>query len=182
MANITNGVVVQATNKEVTTKFGVKRTYSFKLHGGDWYRTGFKDSKVAEGDVISFDYTDSTYGKDVDASTIRKTGVAPVPAAAAPAPTADTPAPAAPRSYTGGGKGVFPIPALDGQRSIVRQNALTNAREVILKTVKDGATIANLDAFAASVIALARKFEAYTTGDLDMEEAVAEVEAESKSS
>jgi len=167
MTTITNGVVAQTSTKDVTTKFGTKKTYSFKLQGGDWYKSGFKDPKVNEGDVISFDFTEGTYGKDADLGSLRKTGTAPV------LPTASITESPTRSSY--GGKGVFPIPALDGQRSILRQNALTNARELFQQGKKEVAMDA---ATGAAIIAVARMFEAYTAGDLDLEEAVNEMASE----
>lgn len=162
MATINNGVVASVSTKDVTTKFGTKKTYSFKLTGGDWYKTGFKDPKISEGDVVSFEYTEGTYGKDCDITTIKKTSGS----FAASGGVADAPRP----SY--GSKGVFPIPALDGQRAIIRQNALTNARELYQQGKKE-VTMDN--ATASSIIAMARMFEAYTAGDLDMAEAMADM-------
>jgi hypothetical protein len=157
----TNVTVGRVSTKDVNTRFGNKKTYSFQADGA-WYSTGFKDSKVVAGSVISFDYETDDYGNQVDINSIVK-GTA----AAAPAPASGG-AKAAP--YSGGGKGVFPIPALDGQRSIVRQNALTNAREVLVAASGGKPFAVDIDQVAASTIALARRFEAYTTGDLDMQE------------
>lgn len=160
---MTTGVISAVSNKDVTTKFGVKKTYSFQADGA-WYSCGFKDPGMNKGDAVEFEFTENTYGKNVDMKTLRKTGTAPV---------ADVP------KSTGGGysKGVFPVPLLDGSRAIIRQNALTNARESIVASF-GGKAFTLDDAFPDAVIHIARKFEAYTTGDLDMAEAESEVAAE----
>ncbi len=162
---MTTGVISALSTKDVTTKFGVKKTYSAQIDG-DWYSFGFKDPKVGKGDTIDFEFTTSTYGNQIDVKTVRKVGSTP----------ASAEAPSAPRS-TGGGysKGVFPIPAFDGQRSILRQNALTNARELFQQGKKD---VVMDSSTAMSIINMARIFESYTAGDLDVEEAAAEVAAE----
>jgi hypothetical protein len=68
---------------------------------------------------------------------------------------------------------VFPIPPLHGDRAIVRQNALARATDIYI-AARGGKPFelegSNLD----FVISLARKFEAYTAGDLDLAEAEAE--------
>lgn len=154
--NKVTGEVVAVGSKPVNTKWGEKTTHSFQVDGV-WYKTGFKKGKFSKGDTITFTYVEGPYGNDVDVASISTGGGA---TASAPAASAAKPA------YTGGGKGVFPIPALDGQRAIVRQNALTNARE--LYTAEGGAMLAaNLKDKAYDIIAIARIFEAYACGDLD---------------
>ena len=68
---------------------------------------------------------------------------------------------------------MFPIPALHGDRAIVRQNALARATDIYI-AARGGKPFEleaeNLD----FVIRLARKFEAYTAGDIDMMEAIEE--------
>lgn len=60
----------------------------------------------------------------------------------------------------------FPIPADHPDRAITRQNALTNAVNYACSTMdKDSPST------VSEVIEIARMFEAYTTGDLDVEEA-----------
>jgi hypothetical protein len=172
-----NNVVVQAVGtKEVKTRFGVKPTYSFKASDGNWYKTGFKE-EVRVGDCISFDYMPGTYGNEVNVKTIVKGAAAP----------AATPTPAAHKQetkvYPIGNKGVFPIPALDGQRSIVRQNALTNARELFVGTMPPivaTATKKELEMMAQRIIGVAKIFEGYTAGDTDLEEVEAEIVAAEK--
>lgn len=149
--------VESISSKEVNTKFGMKPTYSFKA-GGEWYKCGFKNPRVAVGDVVEFTFTEGAYGKDVNMDTLKKAGGG--------APSTSTP-PA--RPATGGGygsgKGVFPIPPLDGQRSIVRQNSLTNAVNLLKDKPTKSLTV---EEQADLCISIARKFEAYSCGDIDL--------------
>lgn len=153
MANMT-GVVSAMSSKEVNTKWGMKPTYSFQVDG-QWFKTGFKKAKMNKGDNVQFTYTEGAYGNDVDVASVTVVG-----GDATPAPSAQrAPSP----SY--GSKGVFPIPPLDGQRAIVRQNALTNARE--LYTNCQPTKVKSLEDAAYEIIKVARVFESYACGDLD---------------
>lgn len=169
--NVTGVTVQDVSNKMVNTKFGPKPTYSFKADG-EWYKTAFTQPRVKVGDVVDIEFTEGRYGKDVDA----KTGIKVVGGGAAAPATA--PRSAAPAPSYSGGKGVFPIPALDGQRSIVRQNALTNARELIQTAMALSKKSYEPDEIVASIIRVAKQFEAYTAGDMDMEAAKASVAKE----
>jgi len=153
-----NGIVESIGTKEVKTRFGMKPTFSMKVDG-EWYKLGFTKPKCDKGDEVSFSYVEGTYGREVDAKAIS--------VGAGGSKGAPTPAGVAPRAAPSyGGKGVFPIPALDGQRAIVRQNALTNAREAVCAIGWVDKTDA-VDDVADTIILLARKFEAYACGDLD---------------
>jgi hypothetical protein len=158
MSEIT-GIVESIGTKEVKTRFGMKPTFSMKVDG-EWYKLGFTKPKCDKGDEVSFSYVEGTYGREVDAKAIN---VGAGGSKGAPT-TAGAVAPRAAPSY--GGKGVFPIPALDGQRAIVRQNALTNARELVVGCA-GGKPFAVDDEEIIRIIAIARKFEAYACGDLD---------------
>ena len=81
----------------------------------------------------------------------------------------------APSKPSYGAPKVFPIPALHGDRAIVRQNSVTNAVKLITDSVHS-TDEADWDELADMVIAIARKFEAYSCGDLDMEQAIAMAE------
>jgi hypothetical protein len=170
------GVVEQLGGRDVKTRFGMKKTYSAKV-GGEWFNFNFKDPRLIVGEAVSIEYTPGTYGNDV--THVEKGGV--VPAASAPSEAA---APAPRPSY--GSKGAFPIPPLDGQRAIVRQNAITNARELLVGIVgpqlKPEETKSwadrqkQLDTLSAEVIRVARKFEEYACGDDAMAAAKASME------
>lgn len=166
---------VEAINsKEVNTKFGMKPTYSIKC-GGVWYKCGFKNPKVGEGAVVEFSYTEGAYGKDIDMATFRSVAATP---SSAVIPTPTTTAPKAAPTPTYSSKGVFPIPPLDGQRAIVRQNSLTNAVNLV-KECLDPKKPLPLETLADECIKIARMFEAYSCGDLDLEAAKAMVAAKS---
>jgi hypothetical protein len=155
-----SGVVSTINSSNVTTKYGPKPTYTFMVDGVE-YRTSFKNAGVSPGDNITFDFTAGKYGNDVDLASIQKNGTSPVPAAA-PRPTV---------VQGGGNRGSFPVGALDGNRAINRQNALTNA-------IKFAEVIKYEAANVEAIVAIARKFEAYTCGDDDMAAAVQQVAQE----
>jgi hypothetical protein len=170
-----SGVVEAVSTKDVTTKFGVKPTYSMKV-GGNWIKCGFKNPGVDVGYTVDFDAVSGTYGIETKAVNILSRSAA---APTAPAATPAAGVAVAPKAYGGSGfkEKVFPIPALHGDRAIVRQNALARATDLYI-AARGGKPFdleySNLDL----VIKFARKFEAYTAGDLDMAEAMEENEAE----
>ena len=158
------GTVESISTKDVNTKFGTKPTFSMKVNG-TWIKCGFKDPGVQVGYEVDFDGISGTYGVETKSvNVLKKGGGTPAPAKEASV--------SAPKAVYGGSK-VFPIPALHGDRAIVRQNALARATDLYI-AARGGKPFelegGNLD----FVISLARKFEAYTAGDLDMAEAMAE--------
>jgi hypothetical protein len=163
-----NGVVEEVSTKDVTTKFGVKPTYSIKV-GGKWVKCGFKNPNVDVGYTVDFDASSGTYGLETKAVNIIARGGAALGTVAG-----STAVPVPPRpAYTGGASKVFPIPPLHGDRAIVRQNALARATDLYIAA--RGGKPFELEASTLNlVISFARKFEAYTAGDLDMAEAMAE--------
>jgi hypothetical protein len=167
-----NGTVEAVSTKEVSTKFGLKPTWSLKVNG-TWVKAGFKDPKVKLGDEVEFDGVTTSYGLETKVVNIIKVGVGVVPVAAAPVVTSSTAAVPAPKASYARAEKVFPIPALHGDRSIVRQNALARATDLYIAA--RGGKPFELDAGNLDlVISFARKFEAYTAGDLDLAEAVKE--------
>jgi hypothetical protein len=162
------GIVEAVSTKDVNTKFGNKPTFSLKINGG-WVKCGFKNPNASVGDEVEFDGNTGTYGLETKAINILRKGAGTPP----PSATSNT-AVAVPKT-TGSGYAakVFPIPPLHGDRAIVRQNALARATDIYI-AARGGKPFelegSNLD----FVISLARKFEAYTAGDLDLAEAEAE--------
>lgn len=152
------GVVESIGTKEVKTRYGMKTTYSAKIDG-EWFKLGFSKPPFGKGDSISFNYEESTFGMEMDAKSVTITS--------APTPTVGTATPAATRPAFTGGKGVFPIPPLDGQRSIVRQSSLTNARELFCHI----ADPTDLEHAAHEIVRIAKIFEAYSCGDTIAEKA-----------
>lgn len=163
------GTVDRVSSKPVTTKFGPKKTYSLQIDG-TWYSCGFTDPRCGVGEEVAFESSSGPYGEEIIKGTLVRTGAATSHAAratvAVPTPVAES----APKS-TGGGfqQRPFPVPALHGDRAIIRQNALSHAARILCGVMEVDAAAADDDAFANRVIAMARKFEAYSCGDLDRE-------------
>jgi hypothetical protein len=172
-------LISKIATKTVNTKFGAKSAYSIQADG-EWYSYGFKKPAFNEGDEVNFSFTDGTYGKSVDVATVRvitkgsgSPATASTSASKAPGNTEVASAPTN-RSYGPPAK-VFPIPALHGDRAIVRQNSLTNAVNLLKEYFSEDV---EMEQRAQYVINIARMFEAYSCGDLDMEEAKKMIEAE----
>jgi hypothetical protein len=157
-------IVEAISSKSVKTKFGDKPAYSIKCNG-QWYQFGFKRPTFREGDDIDFDFEETTYGNKIKEGTVTVStegGGASVKASA--------PAASPSKAAYGPPSKPFPIPALHGDRAIVRQNSLTNAVNVFINSTKqDVRQDTTQDILSAQIIALARKFEAYSTGSLDEE-------------
>ena len=166
-----NGTVEELGQKDVTTKFGVKPTYSMKVNG-TWIKCAFKKPPCNVGDEVSFDGESGTYGIEGKNILVTKRGTG------GPAPSTSTPVPSNKGGYTPANSRVFPIPPLHGDRSIVRQNALARATELYIAARGGKAFDVDKDATAV-VIGLARQFESYTAGDLDLAAATAEAKIDS---
>lgn len=160
-----SGVVEQVTTKDVSTKFGVKPTWAIRVNG-QMVKCGFKNPNVEVGYQVDFDATASSYGLETKSVNIISKGSH----GAAPAATSAVPTPARTYSSSGYKEKVFPIPPLHGDRSIVRQNALARATELFV-AAKGGKPFELDDTTTMLVVNFARKFEAYTAGDLDLYEA-----------
>lgn len=125
---------------------------------------------VAVGDEVTFDWVQKGQYKNINGA-VGKTGNTGTPAAA-PAPEA---------SSGGGGKGdfVFPIPALNYQRSVVRRDSVAQSVQLIARLTPADKNL-DFDHVSDIVVVIARKFEEYSTGD-DVEklanEAIAKMNA-----
>lgn len=129
-------------------KFG---KYSIKLDGNEtWYNSNY-EIKAQKGDVVEFDDGGKKYCQKLKVINSSGAGYAP--------PTGK------PASQASGRMGPFPIPAKDGQRSIIRQNAVTNAN-ALLGNHGEPYTVEDL-------LQVASEIEKYTSGDLDVEKATA---------
>ena len=167
------GIVEAISTKDVSTKFGTKPTFSMKV-GGTWIKCGFKNPNVAVGYEVEFDGVSGTYGVETKSVNIlRKADAAPTPSGATTAPAAAV----FKTAYSGYKEKVFPIPALHGDRAIVRQNALARATDLYI-AARGGKPFELELSTLDLVVTLARKFEAYTAGDIDMQEAMEETTAE----
>ena len=168
---MTVGVVEQVATKDVSTKFGVKPTFSLKVNGS-WVKCGFKNPKANVGDTVEFDGVTGMYGVETKAVNIVARGSGPV---SMPATSAAVPTPRG-AAISGGGykEKVFPIPPLHGDRAIIRQNALARATDLVIAA--SGGKPYEVDESRLNIIiGFARKFESYTAGDLDLAEAMTEV-------
>jgi len=161
------GTVESVSTKDVNTKFGTKPTYSMKVNG-TWVKCGFKDPKVEVGYEVEFDGVSGTYGVETKAVNVLSKGSGTPPPATGGASVGSPKA-----SYGGYKEKVFPIPALHGDRAIIRQNALARATDLYI-AARGGKPFDLEEGNLDFVVRLARKFEAYTAGDLDMAEAIAE--------
>lgn len=161
-------IIENITTKEVTTKFGPKPAYTITA-GGERFSYGFKKPAFAIGDEVDFQYTENTYGKNVDLASVQmlKKG------AGAPTPSASTASPGK-APYSPPSK-VFPIPLLHGDRAIVRQNSVTNATKAIGDYIDMGTYSGTVEDYASEILRVARMFEAYSCGDLDAAQAEAMV-------
>jgi len=157
-------IIENITTKEVTTKFGPKPAYTI-VAGGERFSYGFKKPVFAIGDEVDFQYTENTYGKNVDMTSvqmIKKGTGAPTPSTSSASPVK---APYSPPTK------VFPIPLLHGDRAIVRQNSVTNATKAVCDYVVSTEDVGTMQDYADLIIEIARKFEAYSCGDLDAQAA-----------
>ena len=159
-------IIENITTKEVTTKFGPKPAYTI-VANGERFSYGFKKPTFAIGDEVDFQYTENTYGKNVDMTSVQmlKKGTgAPTPTGTVAGPVK---APYSPPSK------VFPIPLLHGDRAIVRQNSVTNATRAVHEYITSQVTPyeGTLEDYASEILRVARMFEAYSCGDLDAQAA-----------
>jgi hypothetical protein len=159
--NDITGVVEEVYNNGVGKGSGV--VIAGQKYGAyDPHKAGI--ASLSPGDTITFKY--DARGKYLNIKGRVET--------ASGGHTPPPPPPPAPKTR-GRGFGTFPIGALDGQRSIVRQNSVTNAVNTFGHLVSAGAWSELSDddfrSYAQKIIQIAKMFEAYSSGDLDEEEA-----------
>lgn len=163
------GVIEAKEPRKVNTQWGPKDTVSFVI-GGDTYSGGFKKwDNVNVGDevLVTFQTTPQGY-RNIKGLTVVAAG------SGAPVPQTNT----APKSGSGGGgryrqngtEGGFPLHPLSYERALDRRNAVTAASRALEQFLTEDI---DLDKHAEAVIRLARHYEGYTTGDLDLAEAKA---------
>lgn len=135
---------------------------------GKWFSIFMGDAldSVNKGDYVEFMYTEKANPaggdsyKNIKGSVTKKTPPASTPMSAFPAASA---AGSARAMYAK----EFPVPPLHPDRSIIRQNSLAHATKVIIDgCYNPGGLGAEMDC-AEKIIAVARIFEAYSTGELD---------------
>lgn len=143
--------------------------------GDSWY-SAFAASSLngaKAGDSVSFKYTVTekagvTYNNIKGSVSI--TSDSPAASAASPAKASGGYAPKSARS--------FPVGPLDPERSIIRQNAMTQANNAMAAFYMDvdAGSPTTIEAYAEQVIEVAKMFEAYAAGDTDMLEAASAME------
>ncbi len=124
------------------------------------------DTLVA-GEGVTFGTVVNGTWTNIDKAGVSKTGITGAVTAAPPS---------APKKGGGAYGKAFPIPPLDGQRSIVRQNSLAHATVLVNNYCYELAKESTLDARVALVIETAKCFEAYSCGD-DVEKEASEAVA-----
>lgn len=170
-----SGVVNNVWTKSVKTRNGMAPVNLCSLEGkGDFpFNLGFGKCPVEEGDEIQFNY-EMKYGEgQIDKQTLKITsknndytaGTKPPESK----PSDSSGGGSAPKN-TGGGKsysrGTFPLEFSDGQRSILRQHAFTQASEIYRCCSPRGdLDMEELEGAVDQVIQLAYKIERYTSGD-----------------
>ena len=156
---VIRGVVEGVYENDVTTKYGQKKATNFKVDG-QYYSGGFKSYSILKGAEVEITYQTNAKGyNDIKKIEMVSEG-------------GGLEAAVAPKSKSIGR--TFPIDPLAPERAINRQNALTAAVNYVT-TIYSVVTEAEVPT-EEDVIDIARKFEAYTTGDLDREEAIRRIE------
>lgn len=168
MSDVSNGVVeaVRKDNKGL-------------MIAGTWYSSFNAFSGIMKSDVVSFNFIEKGMWKNIKGPIEKVTGVAVSDAiVSASSGTTQPDAPELPPHYTIA-RGYmtkvqsFPVAFDHPDRAIIRQNSLTNAVNLLGHIGLDGATD-NINA-AEVAIEVAAIFEKYSTGQLEMEAAIAEV-------
>jgi hypothetical protein len=152
----------------IGTVEAVARSGKAIMVAGDWYSAYNKNQigPARKGDAVAFDFTVKGDFKNISGN---------VTITSASGEDANTPAeqPSASGKSTYMPRGRFPIDPLDGQRSIIRQNALSHATKLVSVLLEIGELesepMMDDDTIASKVISIARKLEKYTAGDLDRE-------------
>ena len=159
-----SGVVKGVYSKPVTTKFGNKNVYDMLLDDGNYYKHGFKKPNVEVGDSVTIEYEVDKYGNKILKLSSGATG------SSAPTDNQGTAAPSthSTQTYSIKNSKPFPVPFDHGDRSIIRQNSLTNARELV-DAIWQNYGVGDESPIDEDVIdrilKIAYKFEEYSSGD-----------------
>jgi len=148
------GTIASIEQEQKVSKAGKNFTINWiVMEDGQRFNAGFKvPAGYSVGMEVSFSYSVKFGSNQIEAAGSGGGG---------------TSAPIKSVAPSGGGgyaKSTFPVGKNDHARSIIRQNCMTQAREIVVasKNAKE-----DRDAMAKETIRLARAFEAYATGDLD---------------
>ena len=163
------GVVEKVWLNEVPSKFSKSGTSTSVTYviDGNRYSGGFLKAGASpaatEGDTVEIMYDDGTRFNNVKALTVvsRGSGISVSPASGGGASSGGS------KYRQNGTEGGFPIHPLAYERALDRRNALNAAILYAINTEE------SKDIDTEMIIDIAKRFEAYTTGDLDREEAMA---------
>lgn len=166
------GIVERVVEKTVNTKFGPKPVFDLYVNGTK-YSWGWKrpsTAGVTDGANIKFNFEADKYGMKIVEGSVEVLaagdGSAPVKKLAA---VGGGSAP-----ITGNRDAGFPVPVTSDKISILRQNALTNARELVQAYPSVFGVDKKPDEMVAKILQIASKFSDYTSGR-DVEEKVAKM-------
>lgn len=178
MANVVNGKVDSSGSRTVPTKTGrMAKVYDLYVDGVK-YGFGFKDPAtmgISPGTVVNFAYDPARYNSiDMGSLVIRSITDASGTTAGPSSAHTSTPAPA----FRGKADRPFPVPVTSGEYAIIRQNALTNARELVAVVMGYNDTSIMLgddqawDGLVNRVLKIAYVFEDYSSGQREVKEAM----------
>ena len=147
-----------------------------KLDDGNWYGA-FAAASLAHivvGDHVSFNY-DLASRTDSNGNPYRN-----IKSAVLKAGGSSTPIPSGAVPTTSTNSAIIKVgePVLSNSRCIIRQNALTNATSLVrasIEKIEVGTPWPTDDSIVAAVLAYAKAFEAYTSGDDDEAQAKKEL-------
>ena len=163
------GNVEKVVERTVNTKRGPTPVFDLYV-AGTKYSWGFKRPSsmgITDGAMIKFDFMPDKYGPKVIVETVEVLtsgdGSSPVKK---PTAVGGGSAP-----ITGNRDAGFPVPVTSDKISILRQNALTNARELVQAYPSVFGVDKKPDDMVAKILEIASKFSDYTSGR-DVEEKV----------
>jgi len=163
MADVSGVVQNVYQDGTIATRFGEKPLFKVVVDGQE-YKHAFKKPAFGSGDYVSFDVK-SGYPRDIDDKTV-KVGAGADHSSSSPttgdAPTSATGTPSGRKMYPKS-QGVFPVPVDHPDRSVIRQNSLTQAREVVLNN-RHFCEL-GVDEHVDEIVRIAHKFERYSAGD-----------------
>lgn len=145
------GTIEEVRVKNKTVK---GREFSFRSYriGDTWYNGAYDFSKFEVGQTIEFNTVDNGYGPQLVEAKVVEDSPKPLHSGGGSG-----------RTYRNNGeKGGFPLHPQSYERALDRRNALVAAVQYI----------GTKEATVEDVIDIARKFEAYTTGDSDFVDGV----------
>jgi hypothetical protein len=159
--------VASINEREVTTRYGVKKAYD--LIGEDGVKYGFAFSSPAKsgisvGSVVNCSGENGKYGISLDTKTVSVGGTINESAASSAVSVAS-------KQPYGGAAKVFPLPKTHGDTAIIRQNALTNAVATVADFIATQPTEKwpDLDSWTDMVITTAYKYAEFSSGQREVE-------------